>query len=555
MSEPSHKALTQPLDTMSDVPDSVKSNQSTMSIKKRVAIIMKRREEEGPPSPTEKFPYPDADLRCRFCKRIFRVTRNPIRNRPSPFLEQSRLGARDCAPCRNMQNLWMKGTPKEEIEVKNRVDDAYFWTYSLALFLWEDRNANPRECVVKVIDDIPPELKIKIFQEESLEVSAELMLGVVWPVAIYKKKEGHEPLKGEVQEHAIGNFKVKGVLRDIEHGNPRGTYLMKQKAAVGVRKVTEVGNSETAVRGLAQLKEIFHAIQGRLHVTVSDGKNAGNKGASDGMVKIKGGTEMDDGLDDLWADAPVVFTNKVCAPSKRSAPSAVPPGENPPPQVPKRPKVGAKREMDLDVSEQVVLKAKQAITNFEQEDTSCSVQPKKFSGVLDSVRSRMKPSLLETYMEEVGDKTATPRVAEGVDGAVPRRSGMSILEDLRAVELKMDLCVPLLEAITSGKLDLDALGNAAKDALRGGVRLTKAIVKKSWETVANTYYDQKEWANWVESLVQATTPLPHEMMAILGPEDAMTFQEEYVTPKVVKMLSSPTLSLEEFRSSRGGRKV
>jgi hypothetical protein len=60
---------------------------SMTSLRARVILVQTRRRDLGPPVPTEEYPYPQEGLKCKFCLREYRTTRNPLNNRPNPFLE------------------------------------------------------------------------------------------------------------------------------------------------------------------------------------------------------------------------------------------------------------------------------------------------------------------------------------------------------------------------------------------------------------------------------------------------------------------------------------
>lgn len=116
---------------------------SMASVRARVMMIKKARESAGVPLATSAFPAPAEGLQRKFCKRIFRDTSNPLRNRASPFLEAARVGSRVCVPCRNAQNWAFKGWKADEIEKEIENNPEWSERYLLIVFLWEEKTNDP----------------------------------------------------------------------------------------------------------------------------------------------------------------------------------------------------------------------------------------------------------------------------------------------------------------------------------------------------------------------------------------------------------------------------
>ena len=93
------------------------SGENAKKIMARVRLIEQRRLALGPPTPTAQFPVPAAGA-CKYCKREFKDTRQPLPNKACPFLERSRVGALDCMSCRNAQNWAFKSRTKKDLLVK-----------------------------------------------------------------------------------------------------------------------------------------------------------------------------------------------------------------------------------------------------------------------------------------------------------------------------------------------------------------------------------------------------------------------------------------------------
>jgi hypothetical protein len=297
-------------ESMSDVGSTVGSSRKAASanyipieqIKKRVLFVIELRKKDGPPTPTAKFPVPPPGA-CKFCRREFCTTVNPLKKHPSPYLELSRPGAADCMCCRNAQNWGLKGVPKIEISNGCQSDPEYFQRYLLIVFLWEDRFNNPTVAVVKLVEQIPDECRVKATKEKSTMLQSTMMLGVLWPAQIFKKHFGRVPLKKEMKKVNHNGAIVQGVIKEPSFGTPIGTITLQLKSAEGARLVEEVADSVTQVLGSQALEAIFAALQGRLHVTIALGERT-NEGSNAGL-KMKVQAAEDDDLDLAW-DHPLI---------------------------------------------------------------------------------------------------------------------------------------------------------------------------------------------------------------------------------------------------------
>ena len=54
------------------------------------------------------------------------------------------------------------------------------------MYLWEDLRLDPNGALVKVSAEIPDELQAVVEVEETLSLDTSLMLGVLWPVQVYR---------------------------------------------------------------------------------------------------------------------------------------------------------------------------------------------------------------------------------------------------------------------------------------------------------------------------------------------------------------------------------
>ena len=255
------------------------------------------------PVPTEKFPLPPEGC-CKHCRRVFRLTANPLKNRASPFLELSRLGAADCICCRNAQNWGLKGVPKSEIFDNCRKDETYFQRYLLIVFLWEDRANDPTVAMVRLVEQLPDECQVRAIKEKSTMLESTMMLGVLWPPHVFKKHFGRLPTRKEMRKVNHNGAVVSGVIKEPSFGNPIGTMTLKLKSSEGAPLIQDVADSETQVLGSQALQDIFAALQGKLRVNIVHGDHTAQ--GSNAGLKVKAATvEEDDDLDLAW-DHPLI---------------------------------------------------------------------------------------------------------------------------------------------------------------------------------------------------------------------------------------------------------
>jgi hypothetical protein len=91
---------------------------------------------------------------------------------------------------------------------------------------------------------------------------------VFWPLPLAKAKFG-EPKKSEITTHKHAGSVFKGIIMDPSHGNPIGTILLSQTSANATKQITTLANTDQSVRGMDEVKEVFAALQGRLHVGIT----------------------------------------------------------------------------------------------------------------------------------------------------------------------------------------------------------------------------------------------------------------------------------------------
>ena len=131
----------------------------------------------------------------------------------------------------------------------------------------------------------------------------------------------------------------------------------------------------------------------------------------------------EDPLDILW-QAPI---GRMAGGTKKSTTA----GAEPNPKK-NQSKAGAstKRQQEIYLSEQAVLKARQLLNLLQAHDSLSSVTPQKLKSTLTQLNSRVRDSVMEHYTEEYVQNTS-------------ERTGMQILQDIRALQWKLSACSEL----------------------------------------------------------------------------------------------------------------
>ena len=111
-------------------------------------------------------------------------------------------------------------------------------------------------------------------------------------------------------QHIVTDFSegkpVKGIFRDPKHGRPIGSSVKERVCARGTT-LKQTLNSDDAVRGKAQVLELWHALRGKLNVKVSQSESSGINLRLTDRAAVRSGDDDDDNelLDWLWEDSVV----------------------------------------------------------------------------------------------------------------------------------------------------------------------------------------------------------------------------------------------------------
>ena len=158
-----------------------------------------------------------------------------------------------------------------------------------------------------------------------------------------------------------------------------------------------------------------------------------------------------------------------------------------------RGKAVSKREHELDLSEQVVLKAKQFLKSLQQDESALSINEKKVSSVLEQVQSRLKPACLDVYAEDYHKPEELAGASTSTSGEA-LRDGMALLQDLQDARAKLEKAVPLVAAWSKEKIDVRALTDACVAAAAVGIAIVKPICIKVARKLVSAAQDGRERA-------------------------------------------------------------
>ena len=216
--------------------------EAVKSLRLRLALIEQRRLAEGVPVGTKVHPTPDPGS-CKLCRREYGKWCNPLsKSKPgkSPFLEPSRTGALECGSCRNTLNWCWKGWSRKKL-VDKLEEPTFHAMYYLTVLLWEDKTMSSEDDCIRGPKDFPAFLMAATVQTEEFSyLQGEMMLGIFWPVDVYRREEGCEPPKNQIETYNFNGKAIRGITRDPKHGTPAGTIKMTNVAGSGTRKINPV---------------------------------------------------------------------------------------------------------------------------------------------------------------------------------------------------------------------------------------------------------------------------------------------------------------------------
>jgi hypothetical protein len=196
--------------------------------------------------------------------------------------------------------------------------DVFHAKFYLVVLLYEDKQNDPDNCLVRTLEDLPEAIKTVIVKVESAVLMKGAMnLGVLWPVDLFRKHEGRDPPKHLVKIYTHKNQKVRGIVREPCHGCPIGTITLTEEVTETVRKEIIAADSSSAARGVQQVEEVFTSLRDRTGVSISvDTTGTDTDADALGLNFKAAGKKSDDDdvndfLDSRWGDTDVTLGDHV----------------------------------------------------------------------------------------------------------------------------------------------------------------------------------------------------------------------------------------------------
>lgn len=413
-----------------EVVQAVFSDGELADIKARIHLVEQRRQALGPPVPIPGHPMPTEGLACRRCRREYRSTRNTMcgPSAKSPFLEPSRPGATDCKPCRNVKRWAFPTWDYKELQASIDGDEVFFVKYLIVVFLYEDFNEDKAGAIVACAADLPSPLQLQVYAESSVVTEGALMLGVLWPIDIYRAhNDGKYPPKHLIKNYAHNGMKIRGLIREPVHGNPIGTVKLTEKVSEGIRKSGKLGDSATAARGKDQIQELYEALRANsaVSITAVDKKADDHEDTLGVSFKVGDKAAIDEDVNDflnsLWQhDSLAGLATSTSTPKKQrtggsssvvgssssganNASVTSPPAGNRTRGTCTDSAAGAAvHSTALGASETIVFKCRLLAQDLYNDVTVLHQTPKKLEGQLKLIKGRMSDKVMEHYAADYG---------------------------------------------------------------------------------------------------------------------------------------------------------
>ena len=393
------------------------------------------------------------------------------------------------------------------------------------IFTWEEKANNPGAPLVKCATELPSCFRAAVFSEQSTTFQTKLNLGILWPVKVYKQHFKTDPPKGSIKSIVHNGQPVRGVIMEAEHGTPIGSITLKQVCGTGHRFTKEVESSTQAVRGMKQVQETYDSLQDKSALVVTKGGGGGSDadggGEAWGSVRLKNKRDEDDILDQLWM--PVISQTSSAAPKNHGKPPK-------PPKSEEKSKPG-KQQRELQVSEEVLLKAKHAFEAVQQNTAGLQ----RLTSVLNLISGRLRDNIVPCYAADYDAVSV---------GAGETRSGIQVLEDLRVYQKKLESCRTLVACLTSETSpNTDEVVSYLDDAEAAGLEDCKELVNAAWKCLLRHAWAQKDFAQWAILLdVQSrafgsgTHPLQKRIDNVHDAGTMSTFLEEEIMNSLILYL-------------------
>ena len=173
--------------------------------------------------------------------------------------------------------------------------------------------------------------------------------------------------------------------------------------------------------------------------------------------------------------SPVISQTSSAAPQNRGKPPT-------PPKSEKESKPG-KQQRELQVSEEVLLKAKHALEAVQQNTAGLQ----RLTSVLNLISGRLRDNIMPYHAADYDAMSF---------GSGDARSGIQVLEDLRVSQKKLESCRTLVACLTSETSPNTDEVVSYLDDVTAGLEDCKELVNAAWKCLLRHAWAQNDFAQW-----------------------------------------------------------
>ena len=162
---------------------------------------------------------------CKLCHRSD-WTPNPQKYQveKQPYLPWRRRFGQECAICPYAiaSSDDYKNKDKAEIVEENKDPEKHGTYMEKCVKPYEDKKNETNRKRLPISNSSKTETRTTASTYSKLEYKN--VIGVMWPMPVYKELMKKDPPKRQIQTHLINDQRVRGVLREPKHGCPPGCY-------------------------------------------------------------------------------------------------------------------------------------------------------------------------------------------------------------------------------------------------------------------------------------------------------------------------------------------
>ena len=328
------------------------------------------------------------------------------------------------------------------------------------------------------------------------------VIGVLWPMPVYKELMKKDPPKRQIQTHLINDQRVRGVLREPKHGCPPGCYEVTSLSGSSAEKTGVLAENNEEV------DKAYEQACKRNRIGTKETTNKDSQGSEVQSLKITGKTHVDayasfddDAfLNSIWGKRVQADTDdKGDGGDEASKKKARKGGSSTGHQkkavgqpagsggagggvIVKREPGAKKFQQDCDTSEQVILLVDQMSANLKDGKGYLNITTKQFDSLETKLQSRLTLDLVRLYSTEI-------------DGQSNER-GLRILDKLRANEQFVKVAGDVIRSLHASEGEL-ATAEALNAALIRARQVNVEIAERAGEVVClRAFKSRMKTSSW-----------------------------------------------------------